>query len=289
MAIRRAGAKIPAARTSGKAVGLPRASADAAPRGDNVVSLRRSLDILRAFGVDDGSLTRHDIAKRTGLPNTTVARLVHTLLALGYLSRIGPHSRYRPGPSVLAIGHALLEALPYRRIARPLMQRFATEFDVWVTLGTVQGDHMLVLEHATSLPAPDIPVRVGSLLPMASTALGRAHLWAQTAGRRAESPAKVEQKGRSSEPRLGKDLEVAFSELDRSGFCTAFDSRWRGALEIGTPIVMSQDGDVLALACGNLSRPANVRALAEKGGPALLRLASEIKSALLQSGSFEDL
>jgi len=263
------------------------ASASLTARGDDVVSLRRSLEILRAFQPDDGPLSRHDIAQRTGLPNTTVARLIHTLLTLGYLSRAGTHSSYRPGPSVLAIGHALIEALPIRRIARPLIQRLATEFDVWVTLGTAEGGNMLVLEHAASLVAPDIRVRSGSLLPMASTALGRAYLWAQTPERRADYLVKID--NRSSESHLRDDIELAFAELDRSGFCTAFGSWRRDTLAIGAPIVMHNDGQVLALACGNLSRAANARALTEKGAPALLRVATDIKNGLLQSGSLEDL
>lgn len=243
---------------------------------------------MRAFRPDDGPLSRHDIAQRTGLPNTTVARLIHTLLTLGYLSRVGMHASYRPGPSVLAIGHALIEALPIRRIARQLMQRFATEFEVWVTLATVEGDNMLVLEHAASTMAPDIRVRSGSLLPMASTALGRAFLWAQTPERRADYLGNPELADRIGEPRLRKDIELAFAELDRSRFCIAFGSWRRDTLAIGTPIVMHRD-EVLALACGNLSRAANARALAEKSGPALVRLATEIKNGLLQSGSIEDM
>jgi DNA-binding IclR family transcriptional regulator len=290
MAAKRARSKRPVSRTTAKTPKNSRqASAGVGARGDDVVSLRRSLEILRAFEPDDGPLSRHDIAQRTGLPNTTVARLVHTLLTLGYLSRVGTHSSYRPGPSVLAIGHALIEALPIGRIARPLMPRFATEFGVWVTLGTAEGDKILVLEHSASLMAPDIRVRSGSLLPMVSTALGRAYLWAQTPERRADYLAKLELSGRSSEPRLREDIKLAFVELDRSRFCTAFGSWRRDTLAIGTPIVMHQDGQVLALACGNLSRAANARALAEKGGPALLRLAADIKNGLLQSGSLEDL
>lgn len=290
MAAKRARAKSSVSRAATKAPkNPPRVSAGVTARGDDVVSLRRSLEILRAFRPDDGPLSRHDIAQRTGLPNTTVARLIHTLLTLGYLSRVGMHSNYRPGPSVLAIGHALIEALPIRRIARQLMQRFATEFDVWVTLATVEGDHMLVLEHAASTMAPDIRVRSGSLLPMASTALGRAYLWAQTPERRADYLVKPELGDRSGKPRLRNDIELAFAELDRSRFCTAFGSWRRDTLAIGTPIVIHHDGQVLALACGNLSRAANARALAEKGGPALLRLATDIKNGLLQSGSIEDL
>lgn len=288
MAAKRTRAKNPVSRSTTRAPRDPRhASASTTARGDDVVSLRRSLEILRAFRPDDSPLSRHEIAQRTGLPNTTVARLIHTLLTLGYLSRVGTHSNYRPGPSVLAIGHALIEALPVRRIARPLMQRFATEFNVWVSLGTADGNNMLVLEHAASATAPDIRVRPGSLLPMASTALGRAYLWAQTPERRTDHLAQIEADGGSGEPRLRDTLKQAFAELDRSGFCTAFGSWRRDTSAIGTSIVMLSD--VLALACGNLGRAANARVLEEKVGPHLLRVATDIKNGLLQSGSLEDL
>lgn len=290
MAGKRTSTTKPASRASTRPPKTSRqASAAVTPDGDAVVSLRRSLEILRAFQPDDGPLSRHEIAQRTGLPNTTVTRLIHTLLTLGYLSRVGAHGSYRPGPSVLAIGHALIEALPIRRIARPLMQAFAAEFDVWVTLGTAEGDDMLVLEHVASRLAPDIRVRPGSLLPMATTAVGRAYLWAQTAERRAGYLAKVEPGERSGGPPLRDDIEGAFAELDRSRFCTAFGSWRHDTLGIGTPIAIHDDRNVLALACGNLNRAANAHALTEKCGPALLGLASDIKNGLLQSGSLEDL
>src|ERR1019366_3129270 len=112
MAAKRRRSTTPVSRPTTKApIASRHASASVTAPGDDVVSLRRSLEILRAFQPDDGPLSRHDIGQRTGLPNTTVARLIHTLLTLGYLSRVGTHGGYRPGPSVLAIGHALIEAL----------------------------------------------------------------------------------------------------------------------------------------------------------------------------------
>ncbi len=257
--------------------------------GDAVVSLRKSLEILRAFQPGDGPLSRHEIAQRTGLPNTTVTRLIYTLLTLGYLSRVGAHSSYRPGPSVLAIGHALIEALPIRRIARPLMQAFAAKFDVWTTLGAAEGDKMLVLEHVASQLAPDVRVRPGSLLSISNTALGRASLWAQIPKRRADYLAKSGPGKWSSGPHLRDDIEGAFAELDSSRFYAAFGSWQHDTLGTGTPIPRYDDRNLLVLTCGNLNQVANAHALTEKCGPALLRLASDIKSQLLQSGSLEEL
>ena len=155
----------------------PPAVAPAAMSGEAVVSLRRGLEILRTFQSDDGLLSRHEIAQRTGLPNTTTTRLIHTLVTLGYLSRVGLHGGYRPGPSVLALGHALIEALPFRRVARPLMQRFALDFNVWVTLGTAEGDNILVLEYVASARAPDLQIRPGSLGFPSPVPLWDAHIY----------------------------------------------------------------------------------------------------------------
>jgi IclR family transcriptional regulator, positive regulator for flagellar biogenesis len=267
----------------------PPAVVAAAASGEAVVSLRRGLEILRTFQPDDGLLSRHEIAQRTGLPNTTTARLIYTLVTLGYLSRVGVHGGYRPGPSVLALGHALIEALPFRRVARPLMHRFALDFNVWVTLGTAEGGNILVLEHASSPRAPDIQIRPGSLLPMASTALGRAYLWAMTPEHRAEYLREIDGNRAAIGARLGRGVRTAISELDQGGFCTTSGTWRREILEVGTPIVLGNDDHVLALACGSTNLATNARVLAEEYGPALLRLATDIKNSLLKSGSLEDL
>ena len=256
--------------------------------GEAVVSLRRGLEILRTFQSDDGLLSRHEIAQRTGLPNTTTTRLIHTLVTLGYLSRVGLHGGYRPGPSVLALGHALIEALPFRRVARPLMQRFALDFNVWVTFGTAEGDNILVLEYVASARAPDLQIRPGSLLPIASTALGRAYLWAMVSESRADAR-ETRHHGNAIEARLDPGLRAAIRELDQYGFCTT-SGRWRREiLEVGTPIVVGNGNPVLALACGSMNLATNARVLAEKYGPALLRVATDIKNSFLKSGSLEDL
>ncbi len=266
----------------------PPATAPAAVPGEAVVSLRRGLEILRTFQSDNGLLSRHEIAQRTGLPNTTTARLIHTLVTLGYLSRVGLHGGYRPGPSVLALGHALLEALPFRRVARPLMQRFTLDFNAWMTLGAAEGDNILVLEHVASARAPDLRIRPGSLLPIASTALGRAYLWAMTSESRADVR-ETQRHGNAIGARLDPGLRAAIRELDRCGFCTTSGTWRREILEVGTPIVLGNGDHVLALACGSTNLATNARALAERYGPALLRVATDIKNSLLRSGSLEDL
>ena len=53
---------------------------------------------------DDDGLSNAQIAERTGLPKSTVSRLTYTLGCLGYLTQPQRNDRYRPGPTLLAMG-----------------------------------------------------------------------------------------------------------------------------------------------------------------------------------------
>ena len=75
-----------------------------------VTALARGLDILRCFTVGDRALSNGDIAKRTGLPKSTVSRLTYTLTQLGYLHPAQGNG-YRIGPSVLSLGYVAASSL----------------------------------------------------------------------------------------------------------------------------------------------------------------------------------
>ena len=106
---------------------------------------------------------------------------------------------------------------------------------------------------------------------------------------RAERLREIDENGGATGARLGRGLRTAISELDQCGFCTTSGTWRREILEVGTPIVMGNGDQALALACGSTDLATNARVLAEEYGPALLRVATDIKNGLLKSGSLEDL
>ena len=67
-------------------------------------TLARGLSVLRAFRVTDDGLSNAEIAQRTGLPKSTVSRLTFTLGQLGYLVQSPRDDRFRPGPTLVAVG-----------------------------------------------------------------------------------------------------------------------------------------------------------------------------------------
>ena len=104
-----------------------------------VTALARGLEILRAFGRDDRYLGNGELAKRTGIPKSTVSRLTQTLTSLGYLRYVDQLERYQLGPGVLALGYRYLAGNGVRDIAHPHMQALADSTDCSVALGAGDG------------------------------------------------------------------------------------------------------------------------------------------------------
>ena len=92
---------------------------------DFVTSIARAFAILRAYKRGERALGNKEIAARTGLPKSSVARITYTLTKLGYLEFLPQEEKYSLGIGVLALGRNFLSGNDEREVARPLMQELA--------------------------------------------------------------------------------------------------------------------------------------------------------------------
>src|SRR5690606_25348632 len=84
--------------------------------------LQRAMRVLSAFDEDAPELTAAQVAERSGLPLSTVHRLVGQLLAEGILGRTDGH-RYAIGARLWELGELSPLALRLRETALPHMVR----------------------------------------------------------------------------------------------------------------------------------------------------------------------
>ena len=139
-----------------------------------VTSLARGLEVLRAFTPSEGTLGNRDIAQRTGLPKPTVSRLTYTLTKLGYLTHIERIGKYQLAAGALAIGYSTLSNMRIRQIARPYMEELARFANASVALGTRDRLNVIYVEYCRGPSSVLQRVDLGSRLPLATTAMGRA-------------------------------------------------------------------------------------------------------------------
>src|SRR5947199_8139424 len=142
-----------------------------------VVALSRGLDVLRAFRPNYWLLGNQEIAARTKLPKPTVSRLTYTLTKLGYLTPVPRFEKYQLAPSAMALGYAALANLGVRHLSEPYREELMRQTGGAVAVCGRDRQSMIYSgQHRYGLTL-GVQLDVGSRIPIATTAMGRAYLW----------------------------------------------------------------------------------------------------------------
>ncbi len=223
-----------------------------------------------------------EVTQTTGIPKSTVFRILSTLVDLGYVTREA-NRNYRISRSLglLVSDGAVHETL--RRLALPLMHDLRDKYGETVNLGVQQFDKVTYVEVVPSEFALRLQERRGASVPAHASALGKAIL--------AFSPQDVVQellrghKLESVTEHTISDPEAFLQELKRvrnAGF--AFD-RGEGSLLavcVGAPILGASGNAIAAM---SISGPAS-RFNPKKDSPviaSLLKGTTELTRAFAQS------
>ncbi len=214
-----------------------------------VQGLARGLSVLRAFQPGESALSNAEISARTGLTRPTVSRLTQTLTALGYLAYVPRLGRYTLGAAIASLCHSLLSGMPYRINARPYLREVAQATRLPVSLGARDQLHMINIDTVRHDDAPPARFDLGARIPLATTAMGRAYLFALPESERASLLDRIRQDAGRDWRSLRSSIDRAFELLDRKGFCVSA-GEWRSdVVGVGAPVVTA-DGIVLAVNCG---------------------------------------
>lgn len=140
--------------------------------GDSYVqSFARGLAVLRSFGAEAPAQTLSDVAARTGLTRAGARRILHTLLALGYVSSEG--RLFRLTPKVLELGFAYLTSLPLWSQAQPVMESLVERLRQSSSAAVLDGDEVVYVLRVPAHKIMSINLGVGSRLPAHCSSMGR--------------------------------------------------------------------------------------------------------------------
>jgi DNA-binding IclR family transcriptional regulator len=245
-----------------------------------VQSVVRGLAVLRAFKPGETSLSNTELAERTGLSKPTLSRLTQTLAALGYLSIVARTGHYQLGAGIIALCHSLLVGMPHRIAARPVLQEIADFARVPASLGMRDQLSMLTIETARHPHLRPARFDLGSRLPIETTAMGRAYLFALAEHEREALLKRVRMQRLQSEwRRVRVGIDAAFESIAKRGFCLSLGDRRPDVYAAGAPVV-THDGTVLAINCGGMPSEVTAAQLENEIGPRLARAAKQISVEL---------
>lgn len=219
-----------------------------------VSALARGLSVLAAFRPGEAALSNQELAQRTGLPKSTVSRLTYTLTLLGYLEQERASGHYRLGLAVLALGSTVLASYDVRRVAAPLMREFALAHNVSVSLALRDGSDMVYLETCRSQARITIQLTVGSRVPLATTAIGRACYAGLPDAERAEVDALLAERYGERWTETRARLGEAMAHYARQGYVESFGEFEPNVMAVGVTLPTPAPGQpAMAL---NASGPA---------------------------------
>ncbi|MBV8109256.1 MAG: IclR family transcriptional regulator [Hyphomicrobiales bacterium] len=245
-----------------------------------VTAMARGLDILDAFTSRDRMLGNQELAERTGLPKATVSRLTYTLTRLGYLSYLPRFAKYRLGFRAVVLGQVALASLDVRDIARPEMLRLAEAVDATVALGSRDRLSMVYIEHCPPPSAVALQLGIGSRIPLATTAMGRAYYALAKPEERAEIDAALAARDPERWPEIRRGLNEAVDMHAALGFTVSIGD-WNPEVHAAGAAFVLPSGAIMGLTCGAPAFLLSRERVLQEAGPKLAVSARQIE-ALVQ-------
>jgi len=245
-----------------------------------VVALSRGLDVLRAFRPNDGLLGNQEIAARTNLPKPTVSRLTYTLTKLGYLAPVPRFEKYQLTPSAMALGYAALANLGVRHLSEPFREQVMRETGGAVAVGGRDRQSMIYFGQSRNGETLGVQLDVGSRVPIATTAMGRAYLWALSPDERTVLLRDLREHYGSRWPKLRDGIERSGEFIARHGFAISAGDWHDDIAAAGVALKLNDGTGPYAFNCGAPAFRFTEDRLRNDIGPRLVAMVRNIEAAL---------
>lgn len=142
-----------------------------AERSGGVQSINRAFGLLETLAAEGGVCTLSVLARKSGLPLSSIHRLVRTLVELGYV-RQESSREYALGPRLIRLGEASSSVIAIW--AKPHLARLAGELRESANLAMLDGTEIVYIGQAQSTRSVRMFTEVGRRVLPHCTAVGKA-------------------------------------------------------------------------------------------------------------------
>lgn len=240
-------------------------------RREGVQVIARAADTLRQLATEPHGLTLAQLVARTGLPRSTVHRIVGALTDEGFIG-VSPSGHLRIGPAL--IGLAVASRRDLRHEVAPYLQRLNHELHETVDLAVLDGGDVLFIDQYTSRRALRIVSEIGARFPTYCTANGKALLAQLPADELAKTlPARLQRLTPNTVTDRRKLLEQ-LDEVRATGLAYDHEEYSLGIAAVGTT-VRDAMGSVAAITV--VAPASRFEGQEAQLGTALLRIRDEIQ------------
>lgn len=264
----------------GSKTGPRPAPSERAESSTMVMPLARGLSVLAAFGPEQTWMGNKEIALETGLPPPTVSRLLHSLVALGYLHQDETHRKYRLAAASLGLGYAAIADSDIRRVAGAEMRKLAEFTDAYVTLCIRERLDVVVVDSCVGSQAMlKLDMTPGTRLSIAASVAGAVLLSALPELERSYLQTTLQHKAGREWPAQRRRIAEKIAQVHASGFATSLGEWVPELSSVSVPISIPERPPWVLSCTGRTSRLPRVR-LEREIGPLLVATAQRLQEAL---------
>ena len=173
---------IPKTTSRAGAAGLNDLPSSEAIERVSVQSVTIAARILKALAGQGGVAPLKDLAAATGMPRSKVHRYLVSLRSAGLIAQEADTGRYRIGPAAVTIGLVGLGRMSPVRQINEVVPRLRDRVNETVTaaIWSDSGPTIIAMEESDHLVTMNL--RIGSVLPLMHTAIGRLFLASSAVG-----------------------------------------------------------------------------------------------------------
>lgn len=143
---------------------------------NEVLSVRKALDLLGAFSFENPILSLSELSRRLKLPKSTAHNLLRTMESFDLVRQEFQSRSYRLGPRAMELGLLAARSDGMLAHARPMVRRLSEETHETVKMGVLSNEQVLILTGFESSQHLHTRADVGRRWPLHSSSLGKAML-----------------------------------------------------------------------------------------------------------------
>jgi DNA-binding IclR family transcriptional regulator len=212
----------------------PGFTAEENPAVPGTRALQRAMGLLRAFDDEHPRWSLSALSIKLDLSKSTVHRILTALEREGFLLRPYESTEFQLGPELIVLGSRALRAVDVRGAARPELRLLAEKTGEDVTLESLVGSEVLILDEQRGRNLMGVGTPIGTLWPAHATSTGKVLL--------ADAPEAMK------EPEAGlvaftantivswEEWTATLEEVRRNGYATNIEELEYGFAAVAAPV-----------------------------------------------------
>ena len=244
--------------------------------------VQKTLQILDLFQSDTSDWSQGEIAQTTGMPRSTVNRLVKFLTDRGYLSLLEGRNRYSLGPASIDLGRRASAQFDFRGTCRPVLEQLSqkTRETVILTSVVAAGNAVRCVDQIESTrEGLRVFEQIGSIFPLHAGASPKAVLAVLELDEQERYLSRERAMITEHTVTDAKALRLAISETSRRGYAASNGETYEGVSGIGAAFFWGTGRPAGSLAIALPSQRATPEAV-EKIGEMLKEACADLNERL---------